>query len=145
MEMRALEHHLTLEEMRATLRFAVFACGHSRSEIAASAGVSPSTLMRLLNGGDLRFPSWGSILGWCERYGVKPTHPEQAALSLLVSQLPVSERQAVREFVVKWIKHKVLNSGHRLPVWLEDELQAWQIMRRGRRWAGRRAAVASGV
>jgi transcriptional regulator with XRE-family HTH domain len=137
MEMREIEHHFLLEEMRATLRYAVFTCGNSCSDIAASVGVAPSTLTRLLNGGDLKFSSWGRILRWCESYGVEPPHPEQAALSLLVSQLPVAERQLVREAIVRWMKHKILSCGDRIPPWLEDELLAWQMMRQRSRRTSR--------
>jgi transcriptional regulator with XRE-family HTH domain len=120
-----LEHHLLLEHMRATLRYAMFECGHTQEEIAARAGVSPPTLKRLLDGGGLAYPSYGRILGWCETYGIEQAYPEQAALSLLVSHYPVRERRRAREYAVRWMKTKLLRTGHRLPVWMEKEIKSW--------------------
>lgn len=129
----ALEHHLFLEHMRATLRHAVYACGGVQTTIASEIGISPGTLKRLLDGGDLTYNSWQRVLAWCERYGWEHAYAEQAALSLLVSNYPAQDRRRVREFTVRCMKHKLISTGHRLPVWMDWEMKNWPKTRRAGR------------
>jgi transcriptional regulator with XRE-family HTH domain len=122
---REFEHYLLLEHMRATARYAVFTCGHAQADLASRIGISRSTLKRLLDGGELGYPSWGKVLVWCEAYGMQHVHAEQAALSLLVAHYPVRERQRAREHAVRWMKHKLISTSHRLPEWIVGS-SAWR-------------------
>jgi transcriptional regulator with XRE-family HTH domain len=122
-----------LEAMRATLRYALYTCAGEAGEIAGKMGVSRSAVRRLLHGGGLAFPSYGRVLAWCQTFGFEQAHPEQAALSLLVSSFPVEQRQPMRESVARWMKHKTLKAGQSLPVWLDDELKAQRMIHRRRR------------
>lgn len=131
-----LQRHLYLEHIRATVRYAVFTCGHDRAEVAASAGISPVTLTRLLEGGDVASDSWRGLWAWCEEYGFRPAHSEQAALSTLVCDLPLTERQRTRESLVRWIRYKLVKEGRPVPPWIVSELDALRSLRRAQRRRG---------
>lgn len=125
-----IEHHLVLEHMRATLRYAAFTCGNGRDYLAERIGVSTTTLRRLLDGGDLAYPTWRRMLAWCDDVGFEAVHLEQAALAILVSYVPAPARQRVRDSIARRVKHALVSAGQPLPAWLEAELEACTMVRR---------------
>jgi hypothetical protein len=124
-----LERHLSLEHMRATVRHAVFTCGNPRLYVASRAGVSRVTLMRLLEGGDLAHPTWRGLWTWCEEWGWEPAYAQQAALSVLVSELPRARRLRARESLVRWLRYHIVKDGQPVPDWVENEMEALRTMR----------------
>jgi hypothetical protein len=128
-----LDRHLSLEHMRATVRYAVFTCGNGTPYVAAHAGLSRMTLMRLLEGSDVAETTWRSLWKWCTEWGWEPAYAQQAALSVLMSELPHEQRQRARESLVRWLRYHFIKAGQPVPVWIGTEMDAQRTLRRNQR------------
>jgi hypothetical protein len=133
MEMERFEHHLLLEYMRNTIRYAVGTCGCPRSMLAGQIGVSDGTVKHLLDGGDIKSDTWDRVWAWCERYEFENAYVEQAALSVLVAAMPLRVRPRVRERMVRHLRAAVLRTEEPYPEWMIVEMNGWKANTKYRR------------
>jgi hypothetical protein len=127
-----LEGAFWMEAMRATVLDAITQTGYTRLSVAEEAGIGVRMLTTLLKGGKLPPMMAQRLDAWCYRYGHKGAWAEQAALASLLSDVPVNERLDARAEIAQWIADWFTKAGRPVPLWIEDELDDYQYLTRGR-------------